>query len=208
MPELLGMISDENRHSNVLAWLLSSDIYRATHSQGSLGFQIFVEELGLPREYAKAIRYTVGREVRGRDSRIDIEILSASEFIIHIEAKIDACEGEEQLKREWSDLNRKANQCNVFDRNHIHAFYLTRRGDAPPKESNFRPLSWETIANVFEKFGSHAKADSVRWFALHYARALRRFIVLNNDKGDDNGRKDIQRIGSLPVKSLDIRPPS
>ena len=183
--ELLGLVSDENRHSNVLAWLLNSDIYHATHSQGNLGFKIFLDELKLSTDYADG-PYFVGREVQGRESRVDIEIFSPCKFIIHIEAKIDSGEGVAQLKREWSDLGRRAksDQCNVPNEN-VYAYFLTRRGETP-SNSNFKPLSWETIAKIFENFSVQAKAESVRWFARHYAEALRKYIVLNNDKESGN----------------------
>jgi len=179
--ELLGLTSDENRHSDVLAWLLNSDIYQATHSQGNLGFKVFLRELGLPGDYADC-DYRVGREVQGAESRIDIELFAPGKFIIGIEAKIGAGEGEDQTPREWRDLRRKACRSNVPHAN-IHAFYLTPGGEKPSDpDSKFTPISWGLIAQVFEEFGKQAKADSVRWFARHYADALRKFIVQQPEK--------------------------
>ncbi|MCY3019474.1 MAG: PD-(D/E)XK nuclease family protein [Planctomycetota bacterium] len=180
--ELLSLVSDENRHSDVLAWLLSADVYRATHSQGNLGFRIFLAELGLPAHYADG-DYSVEREVPGKESRVDIEVRGYGEFIIDIEVKIGAGEGEAQLPREWCDLAQRAESC-VVPEAHVHALYLTRNGELP-SYPRFRPISWGQIASVFDKFGEQAKAESVRWFAGHYAKALRKFIV--QQQYEENG---------------------
>jgi hypothetical protein len=172
--ELLGIVHDENRHSNVLAWLLDGDIYSATHSQGDLGFRTFLKEVSLPSHYADGT-YEVGREVQAEESRIDIEILAQKRFVIHIEAKIGSGEGTAQLEREWRDLRRKAETCGV-SKGHIHAFFLTPAGEKPSHD-DFRPISWFQIAHIFEEFARDARAESVRWFANHYAQALRKYVV-------------------------------
>jgi hypothetical protein len=177
--ELLDLVRDENRHSNVLAWLLNGDVYHATHSQGDRGFRVFLKELGLPVDYADG-GYRVEREVQGAESRVDIEVGAPERFIIYIEVKIGAGEGKDQLEREWRDLERKANRYNVAD-NHIHAFYLTPGGENP-SDRHFRPISWEQMAHVFDEFGKYAKAESVSWFARHYAQALRKFIVPHHEE--------------------------
>jgi hypothetical protein len=179
--DLLDLVRDENRHSNVLAWLLNGDVYHATHSQGDLGFRIFLKELGLPVNYADG-DYRVGREIQGTESRIDIEIREPGRFIIHIEVKIGAGQGKAQLEREWRDLERKADSYNIADERHIHAFYLTPGGEDPSGDQRFKPISWEQMADVFDEFGKYAKAESVRWFALHYAHALRKFIVQHHEE--------------------------
>jgi hypothetical protein len=201
--ELFGLVSDENRHSNVLAWLLSCDIYDATHSQQNLGFRVFAEELGLSSEYPVGT-YFVGREVQGEESRIDIEVYSKNRFIIHIEAKIDSIEGIKQLEREWRDLQRHAisDRCGVTDSAHIHAYFLTRGGEAP-SHPNFKPISWGTIANVFEKFSESAKAESVSWFTQHYAHALRKYITSSDNRGHTNDNKTVRRSRVVSGEELD-----
>jgi len=93
---VMGVIYDEVRHSGALAWLLDRDMRRfGTHAQGTLGFQLFLQELCLPEEYAQ-YPYWVGREVRGDRSRVDLEIGSRGHFLIHIENKILAEEGIDQ----------------------------------------------------------------------------------------------------------------
>jgi hypothetical protein len=182
--ELLDLVRDENRHSNVLAWLLNGDVYHATHSQGDRGFRVFLKEVDLPAVYADG-PYSVEREVQGAESRVDIEVRKPGKFIIYIEVKIGAGEGKAQLEREWRDLERKAARYNVPEK-HIHAFYLTPGGKNPSPNSPFRPISWKQMAHVFAEFGNCAKAESVSWFAQHYAEALRKFIVPHHEEEDSD----------------------
>jgi hypothetical protein len=120
---LLKVLDDENRHSNVLAWMLDHDFIRATHSQGAVGFAIFCEKMGLPDSYAQEPDYQVRREVKHERSRIDIEIACTGKFIIHIEVKVGAGLGTRQLEREWEDLTDKAVRLGCPAA--VHAFYLT-----------------------------------------------------------------------------------
>src|SRR5665811_975561 len=47
--EVLQLARKELHYSKVLAWLLDHDLFGfGTHAQGPLGFQIFLEVLGLP----------------------------------------------------------------------------------------------------------------------------------------------------------------
>ena len=174
--EVLHLVDDEQRHSKVLAWLLDQ---RATHAQGSLGLKLLLEELKFdPRlqiSYANA-PYRVRLEVPGEESRIDIEVAARGEFLIHIENKIWATEGDHQLKRESEDLRRRAREIGVPTEN-THAFFLTPTGWLPPEPFDFRPLSWRRIAKVFDAFAATAQAPSVQWLARHYAEALRRCVA-------------------------------
>ena len=178
--DLLGLVRDENRHSDVLAWLLDADVYRATHSQGNRGFRAFLREVGLPEHYANG-DYRVGREIQGGESRVDIEVVSLRRFVLHIEVKIGAGEGKAQLERERGDLKERARRFDVVEEADIHAFYLTPGGDTPSHPA-FKPISWNQMAHVFEEFAKEAKAESVRWFAGHYALALCKFVVQRREE--------------------------
>jgi len=105
--EVLELTGDEKRHSMILAWLLDHDIMRfGTHSQGRLGFRLFLAEIGLPLAYAEE-RYWVRREVSGEDARVDIEVAARQRFLVHIEAKVWSKEGQDQTDREWDDMRRR-----------------------------------------------------------------------------------------------------
>jgi hypothetical protein len=178
--ELLGITRDENRHSDVLAWLLDADPYRATHSQANQGFRAFLRELELPAHYASG-DYKVGREIQGAESRVDIEIAARGRFVIHIEVKVGSGEGASQLEREWRDLQRTADRYEITNEEHIHALYLTPLGEEP-SHKRFRPISWQQMTHVFEEFAKESVAESVRWFASHYALALHRYVIWRREE--------------------------
>lgn len=192
--EVMRLTGKEIRHSMVLAWLLDHDLRRlGTHAQGNLGFRLFLNELhdlGLPVHFADCT-YSVRREVAGEESIVDLEVTCRGKFLIHIENKIWASEGTDQTDREWADLQRRARELNI-PRSAVHALFLTPSG-AKPTNPNFVAISWGRIARILERFADDAKPQDVRLFASHYARALRRFIVLQNTGEDDNAQRTLQR---------------
>jgi hypothetical protein len=199
----------ELMHSGVLAWLLARDLIGqgvlGTHAQGSLGFRLFLEEVGLPSSYASDDNsYWVATEVCGAESIMDVEVACRGRFLIHIENKIWSCEGEEQTRREWRDARRRANDLNIPKAN-VHAFFLSPDGRSPV-ENNFIPLSWSQIAAVFERFADAAKPPDVKLFCKHYARALRRSIV---EQKQPEAREDdiphVQRTGIISDRKLERR---
>ena len=101
-----------------------------------------------------------------------MEVAARGEFIIHIENKIYAGEGDDQTKREWRDLLRRARGLGVKQQN-VHGFFLTLDGHAPASPE-FHAMSWRQIADVWDEFSTMSKAAQVGLFAAHYAQALRR----------------------------------
>lgn len=186
--DVLRITGNENRHSMALAWLLDCNHRKyGTHAQGTLGFDLFLREVGLPAEYAQSA-YWVRREVAGEESRVDVEIGARGDFLIHIENKIWAGEGPAQTDREWADVLRRAAMLSIGpESGRVHALFLTPGGVAP-LNAGFVPVSWRQIATVLDDFAQRSKPADVRLFAAHYARALRRFIVREERKGEeDNG---------------------
>ena len=184
--EVLQLTDHERRHSMVLAWLLDRDLRgRGTHAQGSLGFWLFLEEFGLPLSYANS-KYWVRLESAGHESIVDVEIGCRREFLIHIENKIWSEEGPDQTDREWADLHRRKAELDLSEKM-VHALYLTPQG-TKPKNANFKPVSWGSVANVFEQFADRAQPQDVRLFARHYAATLRRFIVTCDKTEDEDGQ--------------------
>ena len=172
---LLGLTNDENRHSDVLAWLLSKDTFDATHSQGNLGFSIFLKALNLPQNWSET-KYVVIRESQHLLSRIDIEVFAQGEFLIHIEVKVAAPVGKNQLERESKDLCELAQRMSI-PRSAVIAYFLTPNGCLPPNPGVFAKLSWADLIPVFKEFSIQAEAERVRWFASHYSEAIERFIM-------------------------------
>jgi hypothetical protein len=187
--EVLHATYDELRHSRMLAWVLDHRVaHFGTHAQGSLGFRLFLEELGFSPDWAKE-PYWVRREVAGEESRVDLEVAARGRFIIHIENKLLAAEGEDQTDREWADLQRRADELGIprsGERKAVYALFLSSQG-APPENVNFQPVSWGRIARVLDGFAMTAIPPDVRLFAAHYARALRKFAVIEpqQEEGQD-----------------------
>jgi hypothetical protein len=182
--EVLEVEYDELSHSKLLAWLLDRRIEHGTHAQGSLGFQLFLEELRPEldpdskfqiADYAAEPRYWVRREVSSAESRVDIEIAASGNFIIHIENKILATEGEDQTEREWTGLNERADQLGIPQENR-HAIFLTLDG-RPPADEHFRPVGWDRIAAVLSRFAGQVRPRYVRLFTRHYAEAVRKLAA-------------------------------
>jgi hypothetical protein len=183
--DVMRLTSKEIQHSMVLAWLLDHDIRKhGTHAQGNLGFRLFLTEFGFPLDYADC-KYLVRREVPGDKSIVDIEVACRGLFLIHIENKIWSWEGPDQTNREWSDLQRRADRLNVPAPGR-HALFLSVRSEEPDN-TNFRAISWGRMVRVITRFAEQAKPADVKLFAAHYAKALRRFIVVQDMSEDDNG---------------------
>jgi hypothetical protein len=188
--DVMRLTGKEIRHSMVLAWLLDHDFRRlGTHAQGNLGFRLFLDEFDLPIDYADC-RYWVRREVAGDESIVDVEVGYRSRFLIHIENKIWSCEGTDQTHREWCDMQCRAAELSV-SAPHIHALFLTPHG-AKPANCNFRAIRWGRIVRVLERFEEQAKPPDVKLFAAHYARALKRFIVIPDLGEDDNDESTLE----------------
>lgn len=174
--DVMELTGKELCHSRVLAWLLDHDSDRlGTHAQGKAGFKLFLAGLGLPASYADK-PYWVRLEVQGEESRMDIEVGAKKEFLIHVESKIWAGEGEDQTHREACDLKRRAHDLGIEKRKRIHGFFLTPEGRGA-SNPEFGAISWSKIAHVFEDFADKAAPADVKLFCRHYARALRTSVV-------------------------------
>jgi hypothetical protein len=186
--DVMRLTGKEIRHSMVLAWMLDHDMRKlGTHAQGNLGFRLFLEEfrdLQLPADYADG-RYWVRREVAGDESIVDIEIACRGRFLIHIENKIWSGEGTDQTDREWSDVQRRAADLGVGAAD-TYALFLTPHG-AEPANPNFHAITWGRVVRVLEAFAERAKPPDVKLFTAHYARALRRFIVVQDRSEGEHG---------------------
>lgn len=186
--ETLEITGKEIRHSMMLAWLLDHDLLRhGTHAQGSLGFELFLDALGLPTTYAQH-PYWVRREVQGEESRVDLEVAARGNFLIHIENKIWSREGDSQTAREWIDLERRALE---LEARSFHAVFLTPDGHAPVNR-NFIPMSWGLVANILQQFSERAQAPEVKLFSAHYSHALELFVVRKLEETSSHGSTDLQ----------------
>ncbi len=187
--KVMGVESDEVRHSKILAWLLDHRVDHGTHAQGNLGFALFLEELGKELQeqdkrrvtaYANESNYWVNCEVSGDEARVDIEIAAHGKFLIHIENKIWSAEGGDQTNREWRDMLARATELDVPD-SACHAIFLTLEG-TEAENQYFRPVRWMQVAKVLDKFAERTEPRNVQLFARHYAHALRKLSGLERER--------------------------
>ena len=212
--EAMGVDCREACHSRMLAWLLDWRIDEyGTHAQRELGFRLFLRELEKRLDpasqchiiaYADEPSYWVNCEVPGKKSRVDVEIAAIGRFIIHIENKILAPEGESETNREWEDLQDRAKELGV-PRANIHGIFLTLdgRGTKNPENNGFRPVGWSRIARVFEQFAEQAKPDNVKLFASHYAAAVRKLAASKRQvKEASDAEVMAQRAGTVSTEEM------
>jgi hypothetical protein len=135
---------------------------------------------------------------------VDIEIVSQKNFVIHIENKIWAAEGTDQTGRESRDLLERAKQLQIHE-NRCHALFLTLDG-CPPKNKVFRPIGWNRIAKVLDRFAKLAKPHDVKLFARHYAAAVRRLAVTEPEaKEIEHAEAMAERPTAMSAEEMDGR---
>lgn len=139
---------NEVRNSKTLRWFL--DMY-ADHGQKNLFLKEFLKCLPEPWCSISTGNYWATEEccpLGNKTERVDIEI-DAENFLLFIEVKIDALEGDKQLERYYDTAVQKAKGrafCIV---------YLTKDGILPKEHQNkieCMGLSWKTLAFNWQKF--------------------------------------------------------
>ena len=137
--DALGIVHQELRHSNFLAWLLDP---AESHGQGGLFLRAFLMDLlrqtppGEQRLFSPV--YLDGAELRGVEVRREwrnIDLLITCEepsFVIAIENKVNSGEHSDQLNR-YRKIIQGATELSKFDRPQY--VFLTRRGDEPTDEA-------------------------------------------------------------------------
>jgi hypothetical protein len=136
--EQCGLYSDERQHSAILAWLLDA---KESHAQGNKFF-IHVAELCKLQVGEDVLDYTVRTEFPGFESIADIVIFRKGDFLIYIENKIFAAEGDKQLDRQERDLLRRSELLQI-PKSRRCAVFLTPQG-RPPITGN--PKKWSSVS--------------------------------------------------------------
>jgi hypothetical protein len=171
--DAFNFIPLETQHSKFLIWLFKP---LETHAQENLFFKIFLKEVGLPEEYAQ-IDYKVKPEVKHKESRIDIEIMSKKGgeqgFIIHIENKVGIAPNREQIEKENRDLEKKAKAMRIHE-NRKHGFLLSV---VEFKDIPFKWIGWDKIVKCLVTFINEAKADRAKWAAEQYLKCIKKNIL-------------------------------
>ncbi len=144
----VGVGHDELRNTAVLRWLLDC---LGDHGQGPDLLVALLEHLALPSLAALARQAPYRARVEQRlseagDSRVDIAIEGA-DFMVLIEAKVGAAEGDDQLERYHRYLQ------GIPGKRLRELIFLTPEGRParnPALQANVRPLSWAALADVID----------------------------------------------------------
>lgn len=136
---LFGLASDEVAHSRFLAWLLDA---HAPHDAGRGFLEALARAAGIELPPGLGSLYRVRTEVAGENARVDIVVYRRGVFLLFIENKVNAGEGDEQLWREYQDLQAMAGRLGV-PREHRHAVFLTPGGRRPITDD---PAHWIRLA--------------------------------------------------------------
>jgi len=177
--EVIGVVRQELRHSNFLAFLLNP-------SQNSGLGQAF-----LKRFLQKAILNSTNSDlsitpidldswdlhnviVQREWQNIDILILEETiKLAVIIENKIDGTESEGQLQRYYETVKKHFADYNIV------CLYLTPEGDTPSHES-YTPVSYELICEIVDtiiKTKESILGSDLLTLIRNYAEMLRRHIV-------------------------------
>jgi len=157
---LLGVETDEVRHTRILAWLLDA---RAEHRAGNVFLKALVDlcGLGLPAEVLE--RYKVRREFWVAESRVDVVVYRQREFVIYLENKVYAEEGPAQVERELGDMNRWGEALRVPEGRRFGIF-LTPEGRRPRSgdAKAWKVVSYKEVARRFEELVERVKTEKGR----------------------------------------------
>ena len=176
-----GLWSDEEFHSNCIAWLLDP---QGSRGMGDAILKSFLEQAGTADELLAAdwSQADVIREwenlVGDQWGYLDILIVNQSDRVLcAIENKVFSSEHSEQLTRYRKAL---ADLYPDFTRHHV---FLTPRGTPPYRKeerASWMPVSYATVLNIVQQIvddNSSPVREDVRSFLRQYATTLRRNIV-------------------------------
>ncbi len=167
-----GVGQDEIRNTAVLRWLLDRF---GDHGQGPDLLAALLEHLKLPELAGLARQAPYQARVEQQlsdtgDSRVDIAIEGA-DFMIIIEAKVGAAEGEDQLERYHRYLQK------ILGKRQRVLVFLTPDGRParnPALRAHVQPLAWAALADVIDAhlrrhpgLAGHTAGLLLRHFAEH-----------------------------------------
>lgn len=186
--ESLGIVNNEIRHSNVLAWLFNPN---DNHGLDDIFLKKFIQKIVYKNRQAFLNKngkfdlistslmdyhdFIVRREYRN----IDLLIYSEkNKFVLVIENKIRSKESEHQLNK-----YRKIVEDEFKDYKKVYVF-LTPEGEIPSDEENWNIIDYRTILEILET-AVNLKYDeigeSVKYFIDQYITILRRHIVKDSE---------------------------
>ena len=175
--EAIGAVRQELRHSDYLAFLLNPS---KPHGLGDAFLKLFLKTVlvAYDRQDLSPIEIDVADlghiEVNREWSSIDILLKdSRNRWIIAIENKVDAGEGQGQLKK-YADLVERE----FPNFRHVFIFLTPERRD--PTDGRWEPADYDTVLSVIEAMLDARRSTmgaDVATLMSHYAQMLRRHIV-------------------------------
>lgn len=199
--EAVGVVRQELRHSNFLAFLLDPN---QNSGLGQAFLKRFLQRAVLNSENSELSITPIDLDswnlynvsVQREWQNIDILILEENiKLAVIIENKIDGTESEGQLKRYYEAVKKQ------FPNYNIVCLYLTPEGDIPSHEE-YIPISYELICEIVEtliKTKESILGPDLLTLIKSYAVMLRRHIV-----GESEIAKLCQKIYRKHQKALDL----
>lgn len=179
--EAIGVVRQEIRHSNFIAFLLDP---QEKHRLGSLFLKKLLICALLKSENPPLIPINLDIadledvEIRREWGNIDILIHSQSnQFVCVIENKVDSSEYSNQLKRYEEIINREFSA-------HGKLFIYLTKGGCPASSEKWLSLSYEEVTNEIESICNKYRStmgDDVYTLISHYIILVRRHILDNSE---------------------------
>lgn len=180
----LGIINQEIRHSNFLAWLLNPS---ETHNLSDYFLNLFLKSAIKNNQTGfsdlsvfdiDSFDLTEARVLREWES-IDVLVVDdINEFVCVIENKIDSQEHSNQLTKYKKKINQQ------FQSYKKIFIYLTIHGIETETEPDFISISHREVALMIETLLARKESqinDDVSLFIRHYLEMLKRYIMEESD---------------------------
>ena len=176
--EVAGLKRSELRNAAVFAWLLDPN---QTHGRGSKVLDVFIrrlaekhqEQISVPKKVG--INYFVFTEaylLNSMESWVDI-VIDGPDFIVIIEIKIDAPEGDKQVERYLALAKAKA-----ISRPYWVIFLSPRREQEISSDPHFVAATWNDVAGAIEEVVKSNSTNFVSFsdrLLLQFAQRVRSF---------------------------------
>ncbi|MCX7545347.1 PD-(D/E)XK nuclease family protein [Marinicella gelatinilytica] len=168
----MSLGSKELFHSNIIAWLMESNIHIA---------EIIFQHWGLLTKEQKLVSIKIEREKYYIDLLIDIKLNDSNEMLVVIENKLKSIPNKEQLDKYYESINKKK----VYAGKEIQFILLTL---VQPK-FNVKPDKWNiknysTLSNALIQ-AKNLGSTEIDFFSInHFLKAYKSFIdtlvLMNN----------------------------
>lgn len=180
--ETLGIVNNEIRHSNMLAWLFNPN---ENHGLDDMFLKKFIQKIIYNNRDIEFDLITVSLMdyydfiVRREYEDIDLLIYSKkNKFVLVIENKIWSKESINQLDKYKNIVEDKFSDYKKM------YFFLTPEGETPSDENNWNIITYELILETLEeslKFKQDEISKPVKYFIEQYITMLRRHIVKDSE---------------------------